>query len=117
MTGLRGRRHCSWPSVDDSRFTRPQRQTLSGVSGLFLGGFGFIMLPEYVGMSILYANRCATGVNDGWFAVSRLGQSVCDPSLKLAASEYSLCSLSPGPQSVCVTGAEYQWANVCVDFR
>lgn len=88
---------------------------LSGVSGLFLGGIGLITLPECIEVSIRHTNHCATGVDDGWFALSHFGQSVCDAILKLAASEYGLC-LSPGHQSAFVTGARYQWADVCMDF-
>ena len=54
--------------------------TNPGLSDPVRGGTGLIMLPEGVWRSVPHTGRCATGV--GWFALSRFGQSVCDPVLK-----------------------------------
>lgn len=55
-----------------------------------------MMPPECTEMSMLHASHCATGVDDGWFALSHFGQSICDPILKLAAGKYTLWLLESG---------------------
>lgn len=90
---------------------------LSGVLGLFLG--------SSVGLCSLSALWCqystlmpVPGADNGWFALSHLGQLICDPVLKLSTSKY-IQPLLPesGIPSVFVVGANYQWADVCRHFR
>lgn len=107
----------SWEEGRKQQCMCPQGQTLSGVSVFFLGRIGLIMLPQCIGVSELSTDGCVTDVDDGWFAVSHFGQSVCNPILRLAASKYSLCPWSLGCQRAFVMGAKYQWADGCVDFR
>lgn len=90
---------------------------LSGVLGLFLG--------RSVGLCSLSALGCqcstltaVPGADNAWFALSRLGQLICDPVLKLATSKYiQPLLLASGSPSVFVVGANYQWADVCRHFR
>lgn len=90
---------------------------LSGVLGLFLG--------RSVGLCSLSALGCqcstltaVPGADNAWFALSCLGQLICDPVLKLATSKYiQPLLLESGTPSVFVVGANYQWADVCRHFR